>query len=77
MICRKCGKECSEGIIETHEYGAIDMLDLTPALIRWIPEDQKDKFFRKNKETFEASEGIGFYCKDCGTLYAEFTHTEY
>lgn len=74
MICRKCGKECLKGIIETHEIGNIDFLDFTPPVIRWIPEDQVDKFFRKNKETFEASDGVGYYCKDCDTMYAEFTH---
>lgn len=74
MICRKCGKECSQGVIETHEYGTIDLLDFTPAVIRWIPDDQKDKFIRKNKKTYEASEGVGFYCENCDTLYAEFSH---
>lgn len=77
MICRKCGKECKKGFIETHEVGSIDLLDLSPAVIRWIPEDQREKFFRKNKQTFDASEGIGFYCEDCDTMYAEFTHEKF
>ena len=80
MICRKCGYECQQGIIETHEYGNfdfMDMLDMRPASIRWIPENQKDNFVRKIKKTFEASEGIGFYCENCDVLYAEFTHDDY
>ncbi|MCQ2504967.1 MAG: PF20097 family protein [Saccharofermentans sp.] len=74
MICRKCGRECKKGIIETHERGNIDFLDFTPAVIRWIPEEEQDKFFRKNKKTYEASEGTGFYCEACDTMYAEFEH---
>ena len=48
------------------------MIDIRPATIRWIPEEQKDKLIRKTKKTFEASEGVGFYCENCDTLYAEF-----
>lgn len=77
MICRQCGKECQKGIIETHEFGKIDLLDCTPAVLRWVPEAQKDKLFRKNTKIFEVSGEIGFYCEDCGTLYAEFTNPTY
>lgn len=75
MICRRCGKECRYGVIEIHDIGSPGVFDkLNNSVIRWVPGEDKDKLISRDKETFEAHEGLGYYCEDCDMLYAEFRH---
>lgn len=68
MNCPDCGKALRAGSIEAQELGSISNMG---TVLRWYPEDQKAKLFRKGAITFQRS-GPAFYCDACGKVFAEF-----
>ena len=71
MKCPVCGNECRKGLVEVKNAASLTQLT---TVVSWFPEEQKNKFIRKDTVTLPLN-AEGYYCEECMKVFAVFTQT--
>lgn len=67
MQCPECGNEMQKGVVEIRDSHLL----LPQVMVRWCPEEEKKKLFKKNAISLSLN-AEGYYCDTCMKVVAIF-----